>query len=109
MQLPDSSHKPDQPLIKTILEPLLDDFQYWFSQSEELLTSEKATCMVAQEREDLLNRISTAQKEVATARTLLLATAGQAGVEATMVANWHQLVGHCWQAARYIRRENASS
>ncbi|MEO1093518.1 MAG: DUF2605 domain-containing protein [Cyanobacteria bacterium J06638_28] len=107
MQFPDSSNKSDQPLIKTILEPLLDDFQYWFSQSEELLTSEKATCMVAQEREGLLNRISTAQKEVATARTLLLATAGQAGVEASMVTHWHQLVGQCWQAAQYIRRENA--
>lgn len=94
----------DQPLLQTILEPLLDDFQYWFDQSHRLLTSPKSSCLETEYRQTLLGQLDTAGKEIATARTLLAATNGQAGVETSMVMNWHGLVAQCWQASRRVRQ-----
>lgn len=98
-----SSHS-DQPLLQTILEPLLDDFQYWFDQSRTLLTSSKSDCLETEYRQALLNQLATADKEIITARTLLMATNGQAGVETSMVMGWHGLVAQCWQASQQVRQ-----
>ncbi len=107
MPFNDDVNQPEQPLAQAILEPLLDDFQYWFSESQQLLTSDRANCLVPEDRAQLLDRLTQAQQEVATARTLLLATAGQAGVETAVVGQWHQLVGRCWRAARSIRQSES--
>ena len=101
---PERSDIPEQPLVQTLLEPLLNDFQHWFSESTTLLTSPGANCVAVEQRQELIEQIKTAQQEVATARTLLLTTDGQAGVETSIVMGWHQLVLQCWQVARQIRQ-----
>lgn len=98
--------EPKQPLVQTLLEPLLNDFQHWFSESKTLLTSPKADTVETAMREDLLQQIDTAQQEVVTAKMLLMTTDGQAGVETSMVMGWHQLVMRCWQVARQIRQNS---
>lgn len=103
---PESSHQPEQPLVQAVLEPLLDDFQYWFSETAALLESPKAACIDMSERQALADQITEAQREVATARTLMLATEGSAGVDVSLVGKWHQLVSRCWQTARKIRQQN---
>ncbi|MGF1522483.1 MAG: DUF2605 domain-containing protein [Leptolyngbyaceae cyanobacterium] len=109
MYSPESPRQPDTPLVQSVLEPLLNDFQYWFSESKTLLTSPQADCLEAKQRQSLIGQIEVAQREVATARTLLLTTDGQAGVETSIVMNWHQLVLQCWQASKQIRQAGQTS
>ncbi|MFM7908402.1 MAG: DUF2605 domain-containing protein, partial [Microcystis sp.] len=74
---------PSQPaeneLLKTILEPLLEDFTYWFSRSRLLLESERLSFLSLEEQNDLLARVKNAQQEVATAHLLFKTTGGQVG------------------------------
>jgi hypothetical protein len=105
MAFPDSADSASNPpLVQAILEPLLDDFQYWFQEAEHILTSAQGETLAIAERQTLLDQIRAAQQEVATARTLLLATEGNVGVEMEMIGQWHQLVGKCWQTARQVRQ-----
>lgn len=91
---------PSQPteneLLKTILEPLLEDFTHWFSRSRLLLESERLSFLTVEEQNDLLERIKNAQQEVATAHLLFKTTGGQVGIEAKMLLPWHHLVAECW-------------
>lgn len=103
MVSPERPNDSDQALVQTVLEPLLDDFQYWFHEASTLLTSPTADTLAPEQRYPLLEQVKAAQKEVAIARTLLLATGGQAGVDTAIVGSWHQLVSQCWQVARYLR------
>jgi len=106
MSLPNPANQPDQPIVQAILEPLLDDFKYWFSETETLLNSPQADCLANPDRQALLQELGEAQQAVATARTLMLATEGHAGVDMAVVTRWHQLVNKCWQTSRYIRLQN---
>jgi hypothetical protein len=99
----DSNPQPHQPIAQAVLAPLLDDFQYWFSETATLLQSTQADCLETGAREALAAQVAAAQQEVATTRTLMLATDGHAGVAIEVVGQWHQLVGKCWQTARYVR------
>lgn len=107
MIAPQQPDKPSGTMVQTVLEPLLDDFQYWFSEAEALLASPKAEALATGEKEALAAQLTAAQKEVATARTLLLATEGQAGVDTAVVMGWHQLVARCWQVARQLRQADS--
>jgi Protein of unknown function (DUF2605) len=99
------SSKPptEQELLKTVLKPLLEDFQYWFERSHHLLESEQMFFFSAQEQADLLERIVHSQKEVQTAQMLFKATDGSAGIDAKMLLPWHQLVTECWNVAQKWR------
>jgi hypothetical protein len=98
---------PEQPtekeLLKTVLEPLLEDFQYWFSRSRSLLESEKLSFFSEEEQAELLERIKYTQQEVNAAQMLFRATDGEAGLQASMLLPWHRLVAECWDAARRWR------
>jgi hypothetical protein len=94
----------EQKLLKTILEPLLEDFQYWFSRSQNLLESERIDILSEEEQSGLLARVQQSQKEVAAAQMLFQATEGQAGIEMAVLMPWHQLVAECWQVSRHWRR-----
>ena len=37
-------------ILKTVLEPLLEDFQYWFNRSRSLLESEELTFLSEREK-----------------------------------------------------------
>jgi hypothetical protein len=89
----------EQELLKAVLEPLLEDFQYWFDRSYNLLKSEKLSSLTETEQMALLTRVENTQKEVSAVQMLVAATEGRAGIDASMLLPWHQLVAECWQVA----------
>ncbi|MBF1988056.1 DUF2605 domain-containing protein [Fischerella thermalis] len=96
-------------LLKTILQPLLDDFQYWFARSRNFLETEQLNFMSSQEQSALLERVKQAQEEVNTAKMLFTATEGQVGIDMATLMPWHQLLSQCWKVAMHFRTENSSS
>lgn len=107
--------QPSQPtekeLLKKILEPLLDDFQYWFSRSRSLLESERISFLSIEEQDQLLNRIKESQAEVKTASMLFKVTNSQVGVDTKMLLPWHRLVAECWDVSRkwrYLKSKESS-
>ena len=95
----------EKELLKTILEPLLEDFQYWFERSLSLLESEQMPFFTAPEQAQIVERIIYARQEVQTSQMLFKATSGAAGIDSKMLFSWHQLVAECWDIARK-RRES---
>lgn len=93
----------EKELLKTVLEPLLEDFQYWFERSRSLLESEQMSFLSAQQQTQLLERIIQSQQEVQTAQMLFKATGGTAGIDSKMLLPWHQLVAECWNVAQKYR------
>ncbi len=99
-----SSKQPtEQELLKNVLEPLLDDFQYWFERSHTLLKSEQLPFFSTQEQEELLKKIETSWQEVNTAKMLFKLTDGRAGIEPKMLLPWHRLVAECGRIAQKWR------
>ncbi|MFM7449553.1 MAG: DUF2605 domain-containing protein [Leptolyngbyaceae cyanobacterium] len=93
----------DSDLLKEVLAPLLEDFEYWFQRSRLLLEHEAIPFLQASEQANLLGRVVAAQQEVATTKLLFQATNGQAGIEMAVLMPWHRLVTECWQVARRFR------
>lgn len=98
---------PEPNLLKTVLEPLLEDFQYWFGRSRTLLETEEIAFLGAERQADLLERVLLAQQEVRAAQTLLKLTDGQAGVEMQVLMPWHKLLTECWQVSARNRMEKS--
>jgi hypothetical protein len=88
---------PEKELLKTVLEPLLQDFNHWFSRAQNLLESERLTFLSQQEQAQLLQRVKQSQQEVVSAQMLFQATGGEVGIESRILVPWHQLVAECWQ------------
>lgn len=95
-------------LLKTVLQPLLEDFQYWFTRSRDFLETERLSFMDEQEQLDLLSRVKQAQEELNTAKMLFTATEGQVGIDMATMAPWHQLVTECWNVAARFRSQQSS-
>ena len=93
----------EKELLKTVLEPLLEDFQYWFKRSRDLLESKQMPFLEQKEQAQLLTKILHAQQEVQTAQMLFKATDGSAGIDSRMMLPWHQLVAQCWNVAQKWR------
>ncbi|AFY32177.1 DUF2605 domain-containing protein [Calothrix sp. PCC 7507] len=93
------SNLPGTELLKTVLEPLLEDFQYWFARSRDFLESEQISFMSEQEQSDLLLRVKHAQNELNTAKMLFTATDEQVGIDMATIMPWHQLVAECWNVS----------
>lgn len=104
---------PKQPtekeLLKQVLEPLLDDFQYWFERSLNLLESERMPFFSEKEQTQLCEKIQIAQREVSTAKMLFQATEGEVGIDSKMLLPWHNLVAQCWDIARLWRQHKEKS
>jgi hypothetical protein len=98
----------DPELLKALLEPLLDDFQYWFGRSRTLLEDKKISFLGSEAQAALLARLTQAQQEVSTAQLLFRATNGQAGIEPSVLAQWHRLVIESWQVAMQFRLGKSS-
>jgi len=92
-----SSSLPDPELLKTLLEPLLDDFKYWLGRAQTLLLNEQIEFLSAHDRADLLARVQQVLQEVSVSQSLFHATNGQVGVDTAMLIGWHKLVAECWQ------------
>jgi hypothetical protein len=100
-----NSRPTENELLKTLLEPLLEDFRYWFSRASTFLESERLSFLTIEEQNHLLDRVKHAQQEVATAYALYQATGGQVGIETRMLLPWHQLVAECWRISSRWRAE----
>jgi hypothetical protein len=99
------SHLPENELLKMVLQPLLEDFQYWFGRSRSRIESEEIPFLSGEQQSDLLARVKQAQQEVTTAQMLFRATGGQVGIDIATLKPWHKLVTECWQVAMRLRSE----
>lgn len=102
----------EKELLKTVLEPLLEDFQYWFGRSRSLLESERLSFLTNEEQTRLLEEIKRSQQEVGAAQMLFKVTEGEAGIESSMLVPWHHLVAQCWDVAkrwRELKAQNSNS
>ncbi len=95
---------PEQELLETLLEPLLEDIQYWFNRSCSLLESETMPFFSPSEQAQLLKKIKDSQQEVTTAQMLFQATEKQVGVSPKTLFEWHQVVAECWSVAQRWRQ-----
>lgn len=98
---------PEPELLKTLLQPLLEDFKYWFERSRSLLENEKLSCLSFKQQAELLERVKQAQQEVITANMLFQATGGQVGIDMAALMPWHQLVTECWKVAMRFHSEQS--
>lgn len=98
----------DKALLKSILPPLLEDFQHWFSRTLTLLETREISFLSDDEKRDLKGRVQVAQKQVGASQALTSLTDSQAGIEMPVVMSWHRLVHECWGVALRLRRESDS-
>lgn len=103
------SEIPDTNLFKTLLEPLFDDFQFWFTRSRDFLETHRLSFMDEQEQSHLLSRIKNAQEELYTARMLFNATEGQVGIDMATLTPWHNLVTESWKVVLRFHAEKGAS
>jgi Protein of unknown function (DUF2605) len=97
---------PEPELLKTVLQPLLEDFQYWFARSQHFLETERVQFLSNEEQSDLLMRVKHAILEVNTANMLFQATGEQVGIDMATLMPWHQLVTECWKVAMQFRQNS---
>jgi len=100
---------PEAELLKSILQPLLEDFKYWFGRSATLLETEEIAFLTSDEQSDLLARVQQAQQEVSAANALFLATGGQVGIETAALMPWHRLLAECWKVSSRFRASQSSA
>ncbi|CAN1213239.1 DUF2605 domain-containing protein [Tumidithrix helvetica PCC 7403] len=103
-----SSSLPESDLLKQLLEPLLEDFRYWFERSQELLEREKLEFMSEVEQSTLLQKVRTAQQEVGTATSLFNLTGHQVGIDVETMMPWHSLLMECQAVGIRYRQTKAS-
>jgi Protein of unknown function (DUF2605) len=100
------SDLPESDFLKSLLQPLLEDFQYWFGRSRTLLESHQIDFLSREQQAAVLARVQQAQQEVTATQLLFHAMDGQAGVETSVLVPWHQLVTECWQIGMKFRMEH---
>lgn len=97
----------DADLMKSVLPPLLEDFQHWFSRTINLLEDQRIGFLSTQQQADLLHEVKAARQQVTASQALASATDSQAGIDMKVVMGWHKLVHECWGVAIRFRRENS--
>lgn len=98
------STSPIPELLQSVLDPLLDDFEYWFGRSRQLLENERMSFMSDHEQQDLLDRVTQAQAELSTSKMLFAATGKQVGIDMATLIPWHHLLGECWRVSMRYRQ-----
>jgi hypothetical protein len=99
---------PESDLLKHLLEPLLEDFRYWFERSEQLLERENLEFMPEGEQSSLLQKVRDAQQELSTATALFNVTGQQVGIEVATMMPWHSLLMECQAVGIRYRQTKAS-
>lgn len=100
---------PESELLQSVLKPLLDDFQYWFNRSRQLLENETIPFLTQRQQSDLLERVKQAQTAVSSSQIMFQATRGQVGIDMSVLVPWHQLLTECWQVSTRFRMEKSPS
>ena len=106
-RLPQGGLPEDKALLKTILPPLLDDFQHWFGSTLTLLNTREIGFLSDLEKQDLKTRVQTAQQQVGASKALTSLTDSQTGIDLPVVMAWHKLVHECWGVAIRHRKESS--
>jgi len=96
MMNPNDLENLDSEILKTLLEPLFDDFQHWFGKSIDRLEEKAIPGLSSEEQSELLQTVKKSLQEVNAAQALFRATDGQAGVDTKVIMEWHRLVTQCW-------------
>jgi hypothetical protein len=97
---------PDPEMLRQILEPLLEDFVYWFDRSRTLLSKERINFLIEADQAKLLARVENAIKEVGAATALFRVTGHQVGVDMAAMRPWHELLMECQAVGmRYYRNQ----
>ena len=107
--MPPPSLPSDPNLLKMVLTPLLEDFQFWLERSRSLLESEQLGFLTPEEQTDLLEQVVAAQQEVRSSQSLFHAMGAQVGISMSTVVPWHKLVTECWHVALRNRRAKANA
>ncbi|AUT03373.1 hypothetical protein CLI64_24775 [Nostoc sp. CENA543] len=102
-----NSEIPDAEILKSVLEPLLEDFQYWFERSRDFLEKHRLSFMNEQEQSDMLSRVKQAQAELNSAKMLFTATDGQVALDMATIQPWHSLVTEYWIVAQRFHYEQS--
>ena len=97
MMNPQDLENLDPGLLKSILEPLLDDFRHWFGKTITRLEEKPVAGLTPEQQAEMLQTVKDSLQQVNAAQALFQATDGQAGVDAKVVMEWHRLVTQCWQ------------
>jgi hypothetical protein len=92
-------------LMKSVLPPLLEDFQHWFGRTLDLMETRNVGFLNAEQQQDLIERLRRAQKQVSASQALAAVTEGQATIEMPLVMSWNKLVHECWGVAMRSRQE----
>jgi len=88
---------PESELMKELLQPLLEDFQYWFGRTRILLESEAMPFLDPDEQAKRLAQIIQVQAEVQAAQGLFYALEGKVGLDPAILMAWHRHVSDGWQ------------
>jgi len=97
---------PDPEMLKKLLEPLLEDFTYWFDRAQKLLSSQRLDFLAESDQQKLLERVEHALKEVNVAISLFRVTGHQVGVDMATMRPWHELLIECQAVGmRYYRNQ----
>jgi hypothetical protein len=90
-----NSPSSESELLQSLLEPLLEDFRYWFGRSLRLLESQRLDFISDLEQSSLIARIVNANKEVEAATMLYKVTGRQVGIDLATISPWHSLLMEC--------------
>lgn len=97
---------PDPEMLKNLLEPLLEDFTYWFDRAQKLFSSKRLDFLEEADQQKLLERVEIALKEVSVATSLFRITGHQVGVDMATMRPWHELLVECQSIGmRYYRNQ----
>jgi hypothetical protein len=99
---------PDSEVLKNILEPLLEDFIYWFGRSLLLLEQEQIDFLTDLQKNDLITRIKDSLLAVNTAKIMYKLSGEQVGIEVQAMMPWHKLLMECQAVGMRFRQSQAS-
>ncbi len=108
-QSPDFAQPAPEQLLAELLEPLLEDFGYWFGKSADLLQNHRLEFISEQEQAQILARVRVAQREVETAKTLFALSGKKVGIDAQAMLPWHNLLMECQALGMRYRQSQRQS
>ncbi|MCS6958819.1 MAG: DUF2605 domain-containing protein [Pseudanabaenaceae cyanobacterium SKYGB_i_bin29] len=92
-------------LLPQVLEPLLEDFRYWFDRSQQFLTTHRLPFLEKEQQADLLRRVEETQKSIAAATTMFHLSDKKVAIDTALVMEWHKLLMECQAVAMRYRQQ----
>ncbi|PLS68300.1 MAG: DUF2605 domain-containing protein [Cyanobacteria bacterium M5B4] len=92
-------------LLPQVLEPLLEDFRYWFDRSHELLSNNRISFLSEADQDDLRRRVEEAQQSVRVATTMFALSDKKVGIDPIVVMDWHKLLMECQAVGMRYRQQ----